>query len=535
VTRRRRGLSAQILAGQISVLVVAGLAGFALYVRHARADLDRQFEQRALTVAEAAAADPDIRAAMATGDTNGAVARIAEDLRKATAASYVVVIDADGRRHSHPRPELIGQRIEEPVVAMDGHTYVGVDHGHLGRSANGKAPLRAPDGRVIGEVSAGILETEVSSELWKQLPTLLLYTTLALAAGAAVSVVLARRLKRRTFGLELDEIAELLQEREAMLHGIREGVVIVDPAGRVSLVNDEACRLLELGTLQVGSTLHAALPPGRLRDVVTGATDATVDEVVVTNDRCLVVARMPVSLEGRPLGAVVTVRDQTEMVSLLRELDSVRALTDALRAQQHEHANRMHTVAGLLELGRAEDAATYLHEIAGTSAARAEVLQERLGNPTVVALLLGKFVVAAEHGVSLDIDADESIDGITANDLALDPAALVTILGNLVDNAIDAAQASEHGAVRVHFGRGPDGDVTIEVSDTGPGIAGNPDDVFVDGFTTKPPRPDGVHRGLGLALVRRLVTRAGGEIQVVSGPGATFVVRLPVKLTAGRA
>ncbi|MCU1452005.1 MAG: histidine kinase [Acidimicrobiales bacterium] len=533
MTRRTRRLSAQILAGQVIVLVVAGLAGLALYVRHTRDDLDRQFEQRALTVAQAAAADPDIRAAMVSGDRDATVARIAEDLRKATAASYVVVIDAAGGRHSHPNPTLIGKRIEEPVVALDGRTHVGIDHGHLGRSANGKAPLRAPDGRIIGEVSAGILETQISSELWRQVPTLVLSTIVALAAGVAISLLLARRLKRRTFGLELDEIAELLQEREAMLHGIREGVVILDPAGRVSLVNDEACRLLDLHTTQIGRVLHTDLPPGRLRDLVAGA-EPTVDEVVVTDDRCLTVARMPVSLGGRPLGAVITVRDQTELVSLLRELDSVRALTDALRAQQHEHANRMHTVAGLLELGRTEEAATYVHEIAGTSAARAEVLQERIGEPMVVALLLGKFLVAAEVGVSVDIEADDSVESITASDIAVDPAALVTILGNLVDNAIDAAQSSEDKTVRVRFGRAPNGDVTIEVSDSGPGIAGGAADVFVDGFTTKPPRPDGVHRGLGLALVRRLVVRAGGEIDVEPGPGATFVVRLPVKVAAGR-
>ena len=516
------------------MLAVAGLAGVGLYARHTRNDLDRQFERRALVVAEAAAADHGIRGAMASGDSQGTVAALAEAVRRATGASYVVVIDRDGRRHSHPNSALIGQRVAEPLVALDGQNHVGVDHGHLGRSANGKTPLRAPDGQVIGEVSAGILENQVSSELWHQVPALLLYSGMALSVGVAVSLLLARRLKRRTFGLELDEIAELLQEREAMLHSIREGVVTFDPAGRISLVNDEARRLLGLGTVPIGSTVDSALPAGRLRDLVTGAVDVSLDETVLTEDRCLTVARMPVFLKGRPLGAVVTLHDQTEVVSLLRELDSIRALTDALRAQQHEHANRMHTVAGLIELGRIDEAAAYLQEIAGASAALAETLQERIGSATVVALLLGKLLVATEHGVSLEIEADRSLDGVTADDVTLGPAALVTVIGNLVDNAIDAAQGTPGATVWVRFGRGDTGDMTIDVSDTGPGVSGDSESVFTDGFTTKGPRPDGVHRGLGLALVRRLVTRAGGDIRVKSNGGATFHVELPVEVPAGR-
>jgi len=520
----RRRLSTQILAGQVAVLTVAALAGFGLYVRHTRHDLDRQYERRALVVAEATAADADIRDAMAAGDPNGTVGGLAEALRRATSASYVVVIDRDGVRHSHPDPTLIGKRVEEPVVALDGRNHVGVDNGHLGRSANAKAPLRGSDGTIIGEVSAGILERQVSAEVWHQLPTLLLYSAVAVALGIAVSLFLARRLKRRTFGLELDEIAELLQEREAMLHGIREGVVTLDPAGRVSLVNDEARRLLDLGAMALGTTLSDALPPGRLRDLVTGAVDASVDETVVTDDRCLTVTRMPVAVEGRSLGAVVTIRDQTELVTLLRELDSVRSLTDALRAQQHEHANRMHTLSGLLELGRVDDASAYLRELAGAPADVAEVLQERIGDPTIVALLLGKMAVASERGVLLEITGDD----ISADDLAMGPGALVSVLGNLVDNAIDAAADSADARVEVRFGRLPAGDVLIDVRDTGPGI---PDgqDVFADGFTTKPPREGGVHRGLGLALVRRLVVRAGGDIHVESDGGATFRVRVPVR------
>ena len=204
-------------------------------------------------------------------------------------------------------------------------------------------------------------------ELWRELPTFGLYGAIAVALGSTAAFLLARRLKRSTFGLELEEIAGLLQDREAMLHGIREGVVAFDPDGRITVVNDEARTLLGLGTA-LGRTLEEVLLDGRLRRALDGTLTGS-DISVLTDDHCLVVNRMPVALHGRELGAVVTVRDRTELIGLLRELDSVRGLTDALRAQQHEFTNRMHTVAGLLDIGDHDAAYEYAVETAGAEQA----------------------------------------------------------------------------------------------------------------------------------------------------------------------
>ncbi len=246
-----------------------------------------------------------------------------------------------------------------------------MDRGNLGISANAKVPIRAPGtahGPVIGEVSAGILERQVSDQLLRELPSLLLYFACALAIGVVASLTLARRLKRSTFGLELDEIAALVQEREAMLHNIREGVVTLDRDGRVTLINDEARRLIPLDGDPVGRRIDEVVSHRRLSDVLNGTLDGS-DTVVVTNEHILTVNRMPVFRQGRDLGAVVTLRDRTELEGLLRELDSVDALTDALRAQQHEFANRMHTVAGLIELGDDQAAVRYALEVSGETAA----------------------------------------------------------------------------------------------------------------------------------------------------------------------
>ena len=212
--------------------------------------------------------------------------------------------------------------------------------------------------------------------------------------------------------------------------------------------------------------------------------------------------------QGRDLGAVVTLRDRTELEGLLRELDSVDALTDALRAQQHEFANRMHTVAGLIELGDQQAAVRYALEVSDETAGRAEAIRERVEAPEIAALLLAKTTVAAERGVQLVLSDDSRLA-----ETEVERNVVLSIVGNLIDNAIDAAVAGSGPAIVTVRLTTCDEEIKIEVSDTGAGV---PEElsarIFTDGFTTKP--PDGrSHRGIGLALVHRLVNRAGGSHQ----------------------
>src|SRR5450756_946115 len=189
-----------------------------------------------------------------------------------------------------------------------------------------------------------------------------LYSVLALAVGVVASLILARAIKRATFDLEPAEIVALVQDREAMLHGIREGVMGFDPQGRLNVVNDEARRLLGLTGAAIGQPLDELVSPGQLHDILSGeVTDA--DAVAVTDDNLLVINRMPVTVAGRKVGWVVTIRDRTEMEALLRQLDSVESITTALRAQEHEFANRLHALSVLLELGEIEEATAYAGQL----------------------------------------------------------------------------------------------------------------------------------------------------------------------------
>jgi two-component system CitB family sensor kinase len=513
-----------ILASQLVILIVSMCIGFGLYTTVAGGQLNQQYQQRALSIAQAVAAMPEVQSALVADqpDPSSSVQSLATQIQRQTAFNFIVIIDRNGTRLTHPLPQLIGQRVTEPLHVRNGQTYVDVDPGVIGPSADGFAPVFDSAGRVIGEVSAGIKERQVSGELWRELPVIALYTALGLGFGAVAALMLARRLKKITFGLELHEIARLLQEREAMLHGVREGVITFDLHGRVTLINDEARRLLGLRTDAIGKRLADLWPSGRLRDVLSGTVSGT-DQLVLTEDYRLVVNRMDVELGGRKFGAVVTLRDRTEVDDLLRELTSTRGLTDALRAQQHEFANRMHTVSGLLELGRADEARDFLIETSGAADEFAESVAAHVANPTVAALVLAKSTVAAERGVTLMLSELSQV----ARTLP-DPQAVVTILGNLVDNAIDAAclgPAPAHVTVRLVQ---TDEELTIRVSDTGPGIpSGCEESIFTDGFTTKQSR-SGLSRGIGLALVRRMTDRLGGRITVDGGPGPVFTVTLPV-------
>jgi two-component system CitB family sensor kinase len=523
----RPGLSTQILLLQLTIIVVTIGVGAAVAVVEARRELDKSASRRSLVIARTVAAIPELPRALRLRHPERVIDPIAERIRRVTDASFVVVTDRAGIRYSHPDKSKIGKSLAhdpgEPIgPILAGHEFVGAQKGSLGRSARAKVPLRDARGRIVGMVSVGVLERNISDELVSLLPVLLIPTGIALLLGLAGSALVARRVKRQTFGLEPNEIAALFEQREALLHGIREGTVATDGDGRVTLANDEAKRLLGLDEDIVGKQLVEAVPIGHVRDVLDGHVDGS-DNVVLVDDRVLVVNRMPVEVRGRSIGAVITLRDRTELEKLLRELNDVRSLADALRAQEHEFTHRLHVIAGLIELGRHADAADYIQQSSHIHQALVASIVDSVGEPTLLALLLGKAAVASERGIELQIGTDSSLseDYPDARDL-------VTVVGNLVDNALDSL--SSHGgggAVEVTVRDDPDG-VLVRVRDTGPGVdPASLDVIFRDGFTTKAATGTG-RRGLGLALVSQTVKRRdGGWIRVENDGGAVFTAFLP--------
>jgi two-component system CitB family sensor kinase len=526
---RRPALSTQILLLQLTIIVVTVGIGVVVALLQARRELDHAAGRRSLVIARTVAAIPEIPRALALRHPERVIDPIAERIRRATDASFVVVTNRGGVRYSHPDKSKIGQSLAndpgEPIApVLAGHEFVGAQTGSLGRSARAKVPLRDAGGRVVGMVSVGVLERNVSDELFSILPVLLIPTGIALLLGAGGAALVARRVKRQTFGLEPKEIAALFEQREAVLHGIREGTVTTDVDGRITLANDEAKRLLGLSNDVVGRQLVDVVPVGHVREVLAGRVEGP-DNVVLVDDRVLVVNRMPVELRGRNVGAVVTLRDRTELEGLLRELNDVRSLADALRAQEHEFSHRLHVIAGLIELGRYSDAVEFIQQSSLVHQALVASIVESVGEPTLLALLLGKAAVASERGIDLEVG-----EGTRLPEDYPDARELVTVVGNLVDNALDSVGATGGGSIEVTIRDEPEG-VLVRVRDTGPGI--DPalmDVIFRDGFTTKVATGTG-RRGLGLALVSQTVKRRrGGWVQVENEGGAVFTAFLPHRL-----
>jgi len=528
----RQRLSTQVVIMMVAILVVTLAVGFAVVQRDLNGQLNQQYEYRSLAVAQALASQPGLQQAVRAGDPGGAgphgvVQSMAMAAARDTGAAFVVVTNAAGIRYSHPNISLIGKPVwfpdSEPRSSESfrtGKPWMGVEHGTLGMEAVGKAPIFSR-GQLLGQVSVGFLTATVAGQAARALPELAIYFLLALALGVLAALGLSRRLKRQTFGLELREIAALLQEREAMLHGIREGVLGYDKNERIVLANDLARQLLHLPPEFAGRPLRQALPPGRLADVVTGEVEGR-DLLVLHGDRVLAANRMPICHERRHLGWVVTFQDRTESEALKRQLDDATGLTETLRAQSHEFANRLHTLVGLVELGRYDEAIQFVTDVSAARADLTERLQAAIHDAKLVALILGKVSLADERDVQLRVMDDSHVGGPVSG-----VSEVLTIMGNLVDNAIDAAaQAPGPRWVELTI-VAAEHDLLIRVRDSGRGV---PDDmreaIFMYGVTTKS-SATGARRGLGLALVRQVVESRGGMISVGHDGGAVFTTVLP--------
>ncbi|MEV5886761.1 sensor histidine kinase [Streptomyces sp. NPDC052020] len=529
---RPRSLAGQLFAMQ-AVLITVVVAGYALfsYVSD-RAQAEDAAGRQATAVARSIADSPSVREAIRTPDPTARLQPYALQVMRDTGVDFVTIMNPRGIRWTHPDTRQIGRPFRghtEP--ARRGGTFTETYTGTLGPSVRAVTPVR-DGGRVVGLVSAGIKVEEISKRVRGQLTALLAVAAGALALGAVGTYVINARLRRHTHGMNATELSRMHDYHQAALHAVREGLLMLDGRYRVALINDGGRELLGFrpGDDVIGRPVAGLGLPARLTGALL-ASEPRVDEVHLTDDRVVVVNTSPVS-GGERRGTIVTLRDVTELQSLMGELDSERGFTQALRAQAHEAANRLHTVVSLIELGRAEEAVDFATAELELAQALTDQVVAAVGEPVLAALLLGKTAQANERGVELVVSPDSRLDdGLLPPSL---PARdLVTILGNLIDNALDAAQGGERPRVTVTAYTRADAELVLRVADTGTGVdPALAELVFQRGFTTKPAGPDG--RGLGLALVRQAVHRHGGALSVAEAAegGAVFEVRLPLTAAA---
>lgn len=534
---RRTTLAGQLLVLQLAVILVVLVLVGGLSVAQSEATFTRVEGRRVSALAEQLGANPLVRTAFLTPETRTALAVLGQSVVTQSRVSTVTFADADERVRVSTDPSLDNTRLPLPRRAVaDGASWSGTLEVGGRRQLVSQVPVfdTAP-GRVGQHLGTVMIGEDVPS-VWQRLrgasSYLLTYLGTALAVGLLGSWLLARRIKRQTLGMEPEEITGLVEHREALLYGIAEGVIALDPAKRITLVNDVARRLLDLPEHAMGMSLDDLRIRGRLYAVLSGeasrvpsegARRELADEVVVRRGRVLVMNRMEVEKDGRHLGTVTTLRDRTALADLERQLGSFRSSTQLLRAQGHEFANQLHTISGLIQIGEYDEVVRYVDAVSQRRQSLDLSVNSRVRDPAVGVLLMAKASVAAERRVDLRISDDTSLDRLQPED----SADVATVVGNLVDNAIDAAAGRPDAWVEVELTHDTS-TVRIMVRDNGPGV---PDDVaatlFDQGVTTKITGAD--EHGIGLALTRLVCRRRGGEAEFHnSSEGAVFTAHLTV-------
>ncbi|MFD3838063.1 ATP-binding protein [Streptomyces sp. NPDC058642] len=541
VRSRRPTLAGELLVLQLAIVVIVLVAVAAVSLAQSKATFDRVEGRRVTALAEEMAGNPLLRTQLVLPAPGEVLAPLLQTTRTRSNVTSVTVADADGEIVAATNPTLVGTRL--PVEGANVARARGWS-GELAvagvRELVAQAPVLAEHDYHVGEHIGTVMIGRASPSVWQRLSGassyLLAYLGTASVLGVAGSWLLARRIKRQTLGLEPREIAGLAEHREAMLFGLAEGVIALDPRLRLTLVNEVGRALLDLPESCVGMSLADLGIEGRLYDVLAGTggdRDAGQrDEVVVRRGRVLVMNRMEVTKDGRRLGSVTTLRDRTELARMERELGSFRSSTELLRAQAHEFSNQLHTISGLIQIGEHDEVVRYVRALRKHRDSLDLTLTSRVRDRAVAALLMAKSALAAERRVQLRISERTALDRLEP----MDSADVATVLGNLVDNALDAAAASERadGAwVEVELSQDASC-VEIVVRDSGPGVAPElAQEVFSHGFTTK--AAQGGVRGIGLALTRLVCTRRGGEVSVTNTEtGAVFTARMSVGRPAER-
>ncbi len=451
----------------------------------------------------------------------------AESVRKATGARFVVVGDHEGRRYSHPVPERIGKLMvggDNPRALERGEAYVSKAVGTLGPSMRGKVPIFANSGKVIGVVSVGYLQETVESVTEGYLQRVLLWVFGLFLLGGIGTWLIARNVKQSIFGLEPVEIARLFRERNAILDSIREGVVAINDKGQVTMLDHEAAKILKIPPESgIGTSIESILPQTRMLEVLKSGEEQFDQEMIIGGIE-VIVNRVPIWQNGRVAGVVSSFRRKDEIDRMAQELTQIQEYSEVLRTQTHEYSNKLHTLAGLIQLGSHQEALDLIgretsgyQELLGT-------LAETVPEPLLSAIILGKYNRAQELRINFQLDPESRMIDIPKK---INREKIVTILGNLLENALEAAQENTSGKRTVQLSMTDFGnDLIFEVEDSGPGIEDESVDLSLQhGFTTK----SGTGRGIGLSLVHENLKYLGGHLTVVRSSlgGMRFTIYIP--------
>nr|WP_275445830.1 MULTISPECIES: DcuS/MalK family sensor histidine kinase [unclassified Halomonas] len=517
----------------VAVMVVLSL-GLALWLFNAqlRDTLEQAQASRVTNLAQTVAGKASVRSALQEAERAASTPRAAtslqteiDALRERLGVDFIVVMNRQAIRLTHPDPERVGRHFRggDEGAALAGESYASRSVGTLGTSIRGFAPVRGDDGDVVGAVAVGVTQASLAPLLAENRRDVMLGVALLMIVGALGASWLAHYIKRVLLGLEPYQITRLVEERQAMLSSIHEGILAVDREARITLVNPAAQRMLAdagLGPPTLGMRVTDYLPGSGLPEVLDSGRER-LDHELSFNGRIVLANRLPIRHRDAVIGAIATFRDKSELNALAEQLTGVSRYAEALRATTHEFKNKLHVMLGLAQMGDLAALRSYLRDLADHHVAPSTALVRGIDDPVLAGFLLGKQSEARERNVILQVEVERPVP------VPREPAlvhTLVTVLGNLLENAFDAVENRHERRVTLTLEH-DEALLSLHVQDTGPGIdEAVRERLFEPGVSTK-----GERRGLGLAAVRNQVDTLGGTLSVYSEPGrgTLFEVELP--------
>lgn len=513
----------------VTVLIIFQLGLMGMIFTHSIAELlEDQIGKRALRVSQTVSLIPGIKKRLIEGDPEGWIQEVAEDIRRQTGAEFIVVGDREGRRYSHPKPDRLGNFMvggDNALALKEGRSYVSKAVGTLGPSIRGKTPILSDDGDIVGIVSVGYLIEDVNSIIRQRQRVVYFYVVVLIVVGIWGAVVIAGKFKSAIFGLEPEEIARLFTERSAVLESIREGIIAIDNEANITMANQASLDNLKLETDSeiIGRKLDDLFPrTGMMKVLETGKP--LFDRMVVIGEKEMIFNMVPITHDGKIGGVVATFRRKDEIDILARELSHVREYSEMLRAQTHEYSNKLHTVAGLIQIGANQEALDLVSKETTGYQSIIGFLTSAVSDPLLSGIILGKYNRAQEMKVEFSVDEGSSLADVPQ---WISREKIITILGNLLDNALEATNSARGRGRAVRLSMTDMGKhIIIEVEDSGSGVAeGEEEKIFLPGISSKE-RP---HGGMGLHLVKQALESLEGNITIGASElgGALFTVIIP--------
>ncbi|MGY3569637.1 ATP-binding protein [Vibrio paucivorans] len=528
ISFRKRMLIIMTLSGLIELLLLVA-AGF-VYIKHAQ---EEEMGLKALGVATFLADSPYVQELIE--ERNIARQQRFRNVTEMIGAAFIVIGDKNGIRLVHPLDERIGKPMkggDNQRALVKGESYVSFAQGSLGYSVRGKTAVFNDKGEIIGVVSVGYLVERLQDKVEPFLAFLLFMALLVVAANAIISSYASRRFQKAILGFEPEEIGRLYVELDVTMSTLKEGILSIDGEGRLRSINKSACDILNIDkNSALNQPLSKVIPESDLATVlVTGSTDQDID--LYLNKQRLIANRSPIIVEGKIVGAVSSFRLRDEINELTEQLSQTKAYAEMLRSQTHEHRNKLNTISGMVQMGELESVQRLIGQETAHYQSLIEFLRETVKEPLIAGMLLGKTERARELGLELIVEEGSRLEELPQRINADD---VVTILGNLIDNAFDATMsaikaeqhfASERRMVEVSISDYGN-EVILEVSDQGVGLPEQiaPERLIEKGISSKAAN----NRGVGLYLINQLATRYHGQLEMTENKefGTRMTVYLP--------